>query len=533
MLSPMPFDAVSLFLASAGRFGDRTAICQDGAITTYSELLDRAGRLAGGLGALGIESGDRVVLLLPNGARFVEVWWAILCCGAVVVPLNPSTTSEELRFYIDNCGAGCVITDTEHLSSVEALFAGTATRRVATIVCVDAASEGIENYEALIARSRPSVGRAAQALGRPCAIYYTAGSTGRPKGVVRSHLSVAWGLAMLARRLSHSDVLLARAPMAHTGGSLTGPFAVLIAGGTLVIASRSDPDTLLGLVQQHRVSRLYLHPVLSAKGLFASMDRTPFDLSSLRCLHWTAGSLPEAIRSEIFRRFPGLPLEVTYGMTEVSNIATYDCDATSARPSNCVGFPWPGSEIGILGADGAYLPPGAGEGEVVVRSPTAMSGYWDAPDLTATAMRGGWLHTGDLGRLGEDGELYLTGRIKDVIKTAGMTVYPAEVEHALAAHSDVLEAVVFGAPHPHWEEAVTAVVALRAGSFVSEAELIEYCRRHLSGYKLPKQVFFVDALPRNGSNKIDKRALVVQYAGLVAAGVQFVPLNQGVWSDEL
>ncbi len=515
----MPFDAVSLFLASARRFGDKSAICQDAATTTYAQLLDRAGRLAGGLGALGIEPGDRVVLLLPNGVRFVEAWWAILWTGAVVVPLNPRTAYEELRFYIDNSGAGCVITDTEHLPSVEALCGATTTRRATVVVCVDAAREGAENYEALIARSRALVSHAAQALARPCAIYYTAGSTGRPKGVVRSHLSVAWGLAMLAQRLSRDDVLLARAPMAHTGGSLTGPFAVLIAGGTLVIPSRTDPDMLLGLVQRHRVSRLYLHPVLSAKGMFASMDRTPFDLSSLRCLHWTAGSLPEAIRSEIFRRFPGLPLEVTYGMTEVSNIATYDCDATSARPSNCVGFAWPGSEIGILGADGNHLPPGAGEGEVVVRSPTGMSGYWDAPDLTAVAMSGGWLHTGDLGRLGEDGALFLTGRIKDVIKTAGMTVHPAEVEHALAAHADVLEAVVFGAPHPHWEEAVTAVVALRAASVVSDAELIEYCRRHLSSYKLPKQVFFVDALPRNGSNKIDKRALVARYAGLAAAAV--------------
>jgi long-chain acyl-CoA synthetase len=518
VLSPTAFDAVSLVLASAGRFGERAAICEDASVTTYSQLLDRTGRMAGGLGELGVEAGDRVVLLLPNGARFVEAWWAVLWSGAVVVPLNPRTAHEELRFYIDNCGAACVITDTEHLSSVEELLAARTTRGAKAIVCVDAAREGVENYEALIARNRPPASRSAQALADPCAIYYTAGSTGRPKGVVRSHLSVAWGLAMLAQRLSPEDVLLARAPMAHTGGSLTGPFAVLAAGGTLVIPSRTDPDTLR-LVQQHRVSRLYLHPVLSAKGVFASMDRTPYDLSSLRCLHWTAGFLPEGIRSEIFRRFPGLPLEVTYGMTEVSNIATYECDATSAQPPNCVGFAWPGSAIGIVGADGNHLPPGAGEGEIVVRSPTGMSGYWDAPDLTAVALRNGWLHTGDLGRLGEDGALFLTGRIKDVIKTAGMTVHPAEVEHALAAHPDVLEAAVFGAPHPHWEEAVTAVVALRAGSRVSETELIDCCRRLLSAYKLPKQVYFVEALPRNGSYKIDKRALVARYAGLAAACV--------------
>lgn len=515
MPSPELFDAVSLFHASARRFGSKAAICHDAATTTYAQLLERAGRLAAGLAALGIGPGDRVVLLLPNGARFVEAWWGLLWAGAVVVPLNPRTAYEEFHFYVDNSGAGCVITDAEHLPVVEALRAASSGRAM-TVVCVDPQGEGTENYEALIARSRPPGLYSPGELSRPSAIYYTAGSTGRPKGVVRSHLSVAWGLAMLAQRLSSDDVLLGRAPMAHTGGSLTGPFAVLIAGGTLVIPTRTDPDVLLALVERHRVTRLYLHPVLSAKGLFAAMDRTAFDLGSLRRLHWTAGTLPEAIRSEIFRRFPELPLEVTYGMTEVSNIATYECDATRAQPSNCVGFAWPGSEIGILGEDGQPMPAG-GEGEVAVRSPTAMTGYWNAPDLTAIAMRGGWLHTGDLGRLGDDGALFLTGRIKDVIKTAGMTVHAAEVEHALAAHADVLDAAVFGLPHPHWEEAVIAVVARREASGLGEAELIDHCRRHLSSYKLPKHVFFVDALPRNGSNKVDKRALVARFAGMAAA----------------
>lgn len=514
VLTPPPFDAASLFIASAHRFGDKVAIRQDAATTTYAQLLDRIGRLAAGLAALGVGPGDRVVLLLPNGARFVEAWWAIIRAGAVVVPLNPRTAYEELHFYVDNSGAHCMVTDAEHLPVVRRLSAA------ASIVCIGESGAGTEEYEHLIAEHPAAEEYEPGDLRRPCAIYYTAGSTGRPKGVVRSHLSVAWGLAMLAQRLAPDDVLLGRAPMAHTGGSLTGPFAVLVAGGTLVIPSRTDPDALLGLVEKHRVTRLYLHPVLSAKGMFAAMDRTPFDLGSIRRLHWTAGSLPEAIRGEIFRRFPGLPLEVTYGMTEVSNIATYDCDAGMTRPSNCVGFAWPGSAIGILGDGGRFEPAGGGEGEVVTRSPTGMSGYWNAPDLTAVAMRGGWIHTGDIGRLGEDGALYLTGRLKDVIKTAGMTVHAAEVEHALAAHAEVIDAAVFGLPHPHWEEAVTAVVARQPASRLSEAELLEHCRNHLSSYKLPKQIHFIDALPRNGSNKVDKRALLERFAPPAASAVQ-------------
>ncbi len=511
MLTPQPFDAVSLFVASTHRFGAKPAVVQDEATTNYAQLLERTGRLAMGLAALGVGPGDRVVVLLPNGVRFIEAWWAILWAGAVVVPLNPRTAYEELHFYIENSGARCAITDAEHLPAVKALCSHT------TVVCAGPAEDGIEDYEALVARGSAPQAYAPGDLDRPCAIYYTAGSTGRPKGVVRSHLSVTWGLAMLAQRLSPEDVLLSRAPMAHTGGSLTGPFAVLVAGGTLVIPARTDPDSLLRLVERHCVTHLYLHPVLSAKGMFAAMDRASYDLGSLRRLHWTAGSLPEAIRGEIFRRFPRLPLEVTYGMTEVSNIATYECDGSTTRATNCVGHAWPGSRIGILSADGRMEPDGGGEGEVVVRSPTGMSGYWNAPELTELAIRGGWLHTGDIGRLGEDGALYLTGRLKDVIKTAGMTVHAAEVEHAIAAHADVLDAAVFGVPHPHWEEAVTAVVALREGSALDEAGLVEFCRRHLSSYKLPKQVHFVAALPRNGSNKVDKRALVAHYTRTAGA----------------
>ena len=511
MQAQTSFDAASLLVASAGRRGNKVAIRSGDESLTYANLLDRTTRLAAGLRSLGVATGDRVALLLPNGARFVEAWWAIIMAGAVVVPVNPRTAREELRFYLEDSGAGCVVVDAAHLETVRALGASASTRQQ-KIVCLDSAVSGVENYEALIARSPASEERPVRTVMHPCAIYYTAGSTGRPKGVVRSHLSVAWGLAMLAQRLSADDVLLGRAPMAHTGGSLTGPFAVLIAGGTLIIPGQTDANALLELVKRHHVTRFYLHPVLNAKAIFAAIDRGSFDLSSLRRLQWTAGFLPEAIRAEIFRRFPGLPLEVTYGMTEVSNIATYECDEASALPSNCVGYAWPGSEVALLGDSGEFLPSGADEGEVVVRSPTAMSGYWNAPELTAAAMHDGWIRTGDLGRVGADGALFLTGRIKDVIKTAGMTVHAAEIEHALAAHAEVVDAAAFALPHPHWEEAVTAVVARRAASSLSEADLIEHCRAHLNSYKLPKRIFFLSELPRNASNKVDKRALIAKFA---------------------
>lgn len=514
MTAPASFDAAALFAAGARRFASRIAVRSADAALTYTRLLERALRLAGAIASLGVGAGDRVALLLPNGAHFVEAWWGIVCAGAVVVPVNPRAAREELRFILEDSGAACVIVDAGHLALVASLAAATPGR---TLVCVGTPAHGARDYEDLLAQASAAGPRPLRDPAAPCAIYYTAGSTGRPKGVVRSQLSVAWGLAMLAQRLAIDDVMLARAPMSHTGGSLTGPFALLFAGGTLVIPERTDADALVALVQRHRVTRLYLHPVLAAKALFAALDRTGARLDSLRRLHWTAGFLPEAVRAEIFRRFPGLPLEVTYGMTEVSNIATYECNPSQAHASNCVGFPWPGSEVAVLDANGERLPPQGGEGEIVVRSPTAMSGYWNAPELSAEAMRDGWLHTGDLGSLGADGALFLTGRRKDVIKSAGMSVHAAEVEHALAAHADIVDAAVFGLPDPHWEEAVTAVVARRAASQVGEAELLEHCRAHLSGYKLPKRIHFLAELPRNASNKIDKRALAARFAAGAAA----------------
>jgi len=509
MLPALPFDAASLLGASARRWPHKVALRHEGTSLRYGELHDRVRRLADSLRALGIGRGDRVVVLMPNGARFVESWWAVISTGAIVVPVNHRCASEELHATIGDCSPRCIIADGGRFAAIEPLCRLPEMQGV-LLVCADARREGAKHYEDLIARGAAGA-HEPQELSAPCAIYYTAGTTGRSKGVVRSHLSVAWGLAMIAQRMFSDDVLLARAPMAHAGGSLTGPFAVLLAGGTLVIPERTDAQSLLGAVQQHRVSRCYVHPVLSAKAMMSALDEGGFDLGSLRLLQWTAGPLPQAIRGELFRRFPELPLEVTYGMSEVSNIASYLCDATQAKTANCVGYAWPGSEIGILAPSGELMPPGGGDGEVLVRSPTAMSGYWNSPELTATVTRDGWLHTGDIGRLDEDGALFLTGRIKEAINSAGMTVHASEVEHALAAHAEVADAAVFGLPHPQWEEAVTAVVARRAASALSESALLEHCRGLLSNYKLPKRIIFVSELPRNASNKIDKRALRERY----------------------
>ncbi|MFG5407430.1 AMP-binding protein [Piscinibacter sakaiensis] len=389
-------------------------------------------------------------------------------------------------------------------------------------------ANGTEFIECWLRAAPPLEQRPAMALGEPCAMYFTAGSTGEPKGVLRSHQSVVWGLSMLARRLEPDDVLVARAPMGHTGGSLTGPFAVLLAGGTLVIPDGSDVDRILDTVERFDATRLYVHPTAFAKALLQSLAARPRALPSLRGLQWTAGALPEPVRDALRQRFPHLPLEVTYGMTEASNLATYchaplqaqpATDASAAKASNCVGFPLLGGEFRIVGPDGARLGAHA-EGEIQVRTATAFDGYWqDAAATRAAVTDDGWLRTGDVGFLDDEGALHLSGRQREIIKTGGLAVHPAEVEQALAEHGAVADAVVFGRPDPDWDEAVVAAVSLHAGTApgsVSPRDLVRHCRDRLAGYKVPKELHLLPEIPRNASGKADKRGVAALLAAQAA-----------------
>jgi len=277
MLPALPFDVASLLAVSARRWPDRFALRSDSAAMRYGELQNRVSRLADSLRAQGIAPGDRVVVLMPNGMRFVESWWAVISTGAIVVPVNHRCAVEELHYFIEDCSPRCIIADAARFAAVDSLCR-LPQLEGSLLVCVDGVRAGAHSYEDLIAHGRTGSAHAPRDLSEPCAIYYTAGTTGRSKGVVRSHLSVAWGLAMIAQHMSRDDVLLARAPMAHAGGSLTGPFAVLLAGGTLVIPDRTEPEALLGAVEAYKVSRCYVHPVLSAKALIAALGGHKPDL---------------------------------------------------------------------------------------------------------------------------------------------------------------------------------------------------------------------------------------------------------------
>jgi fatty-acyl-CoA synthase len=517
---PRHIDAARLFETAARRFNERVALVAPEGCYSYGALLERTGRLAAALHSLGVRQGDSVALMLPTSASFVEAWWGVVRSGAIVVPTSHKATAEDLLACMSLIGARAL------------LIAGAGFERHAALlrerlpelrlIGLDMpASAGLLDYEALLASAEPVREAAPVRLDAPCAMYFTAGSTGKPKAVIRSHQSVVWGLSMLARRLDPSEVLLARAPMAHTGGSLTGPFAVLIAGGRLVLPEALTPASILNSVTEHRVTALYVHPTVFAKGMLAELESRPVDLSSLRRLQWTAGPLPESVRSALFARFPELPLEVTFGMTEASNIACFEYQPNARdrlSASNCVGYPLPGAEIRIVDRNGESVAVGQ-EGHIETRAPTAFDGYWRDPEATAAAVSlDGWLRTGDVGYFDETGALHLAGRSREIIKSGGMTVHPAEVEQALARHPLVDDVVVFGLPDVDWDEAVVAAVALRNDETVQSREtLLLHCRTHLAHFKIPKAIHLVPALPRNASGKVDKPRLLAMLADTPSA----------------
>ena len=499
-------NAAELLRRAAERQPGKAAIVWEDGRLTYAQLLRRVDRLSHALAALRTAKGDRVAILFHNGPQFIESWWAAVQLGAVAVPLSTRALAAELQATIADAQAAAVIAGAEFLPAIAELRRELPSVR-AVIGAAEAPPSGVFSYEDLLEGEPLPSPRVELDLADPCAIYYTAGTTGASKGAVRSHLSVTWGLGVLAARIRHDEVYLARAPMYHTGGSLTGPFAALAAGATLVSLRSFDAAALLDTVQHERVTRLYLHPTLVANALFAEMDRGSYDLSSVRCLQWTAGPLPETTRAAILERFPGSPLETTYGMTEVSSIATYEYPGSGRiEAADCVGHGPPGSQLGIADEAGQPLPPGQ-TGEIVVRSPTAMSGYWRDPAATAQVLVDGWLHTGDLGWLDERGLLHLAGRQKDAIVTGGETVHAAEIESVLAGLPGLAEVAVIGLPDPTWGEAVTAVVV----GALPESEVTTACRAALPGYKCPKRVIFAEALPRNAIGKVVKRELVARY----------------------
>lgn len=472
---------------------DRPAVVCADLELTYAQMWDRCRHLAGGLLGLGLRPGDRVAVVGPNSHRYLEIYQAVPGAGLVIVPLNHRHTAAELRYALEDSGA-------------RVLFSGLGDERVGAGVehMIDLG----EGYERLLQDASPADFPTDLSDDSLAGIFYTGGTTGAAKGVMLTHRNlVANTFHMLACQPFDRDTRwLIAAPLFHAAGSIA-VMATVWNGGVQIVLPAFDASRALDLIEAGGATHTLVVPTMLAALSDEQLTR-PRDVSSLRRISHGASPAATATLRRAAAAFPGAELIHIYGTTETAPIATHlpheELLLDTPRARSC-GHPALGVEVRVVDSDGIPVP--AGEvGEVVIRGPNVMAGYWRNPDATAAALAGGWYHSGDLGYMDEHAYIYLVDRAKDMIVTGGENVYSIEVEDVLQRHPAVGEAAVFGVPDPRWGEAVHGIVVPRAA--VSEEELISHCRGAIAGYKVPKRIEFREApLPKSGAGKVLKREL--------------------------
>ena len=502
---------------------ERAALVHDGGTLTYAGLADRANRLANALAAHGVGPGDRVAVMDVNTPVHFEAYFAAARLDAVYVPLNFRGHGEEVGYPLRHASPKAVIAGERYAPLIAALGAATAS---ASVLAVDggASPDGWRSYDALLAEGGADEMRFPEGSPDDTAVLlFTAGTTGQPKAVMLSHDSFT--SFMLANMEPPDPDLEERTlltlPLYHIAG-LQAALAGVFGGRTVVLQRQFEPREWMALVEQHRVERALIVPTM-LKQLLDHPEFPARDLSSLRVLTYGGAPMPPPVIERAVAAMPGVQFINAFGQTETgSTIAMVppedhvldgppDVVEKRRRHLRSIGRPLPDVEVRIVGEDGHELAAGE-QGEIAARGPRLMRGYWGQPEATAQAVHGGWLFTGDLGYMDEDGYIYLTGRARDFIKRGGEMVAPEEVEQLLHACPGVEECAVIGVPDETWGERVMAVVVPTPGAEPSEDSLLDACHA-LARFKRPEQVAFVQELPRNALGKVLKNDLRARFGG--------------------
>jgi len=487
-----------------------------GRLDAPASLFDRAARIAGALRSMGVAPGDRVAVLSTNSDDYLTLYLAIPWAGAVLAPLNNRWTPVENAFAIDDCEPRVLFVSADLAKANAAVLAERADRL--TLVMLGDAEDGAANgaipmTDMLKHDPAEDAGRCGDDL---LAIFYTGGTTGRSKGVMLSHAGFVGNCRTMrdVGLFPQGCRALIVAPLFHLAAAAAMTMAML-AGGTAVIARGFDPVGTLDLIADEGVTDALLVPTM----IQMLLDAPGFDaakLSRVRTIMYGASPMPEATLDRIMAAVPHIEFYQAYGMTEVSCTATllppeyHKGDHRAAGRHRGAGLPIATTELMI--ADDQGRPVSAGEiGEILVRGPCVMLGYWNQPELTAETLRDGWMHTGDGGRVDEQGLLYVADRLKDMIVSGGENIYSAEVEGALSLHPDVAQVAVIAVPDDRWGERVHAVIVARPGAAVNEAALVAHCRERIAGYKCPRSIEFRTALPLSAAGKIVKAELRAKY----------------------
>jgi len=506
---------------NAARRPDAVAVSFGARRLTYAALDERACRLANGLAALGVGRGDRVAALLHNCTPFVEALFATAKLGAVFVPINFRLVAREVGALLDACGPKVLLAGEGFADLLTALEARPNFPRhriwVDDRLPVDPSPDRGHPYEAWLATQRADETDEVVLPGAVQMLLHSSGTTGLPKGIIYTHATtLASSMAKIIDfGLTAKDAVVVFGPLFHAGPLMDLAMPLLLRGGRLALgASRQfDPAKLLATVAAERGTTIQIYPTMLRRLLNEVEDVTAYDLSSLRLIitGGEAASLP-VIRG-VHERFPGIAFVNNYGTTEAGPITTLLAPEDSLRKIGSVGKEAFGMEVRIADPKGQLLPPGQ-VGEILVRGPFVCRGYWNRPELTAESSRNGWWHTGDLAWRDDEGFIYISGRIKDMIKSGAENIFPIELEQVIATLPGVVEVGVIGVPDEQWGETVAAFVVQASGAALDAARVIAHCRENLAGYKKPRHVLFVESLPRGTTNKVDKNALRARFAEL-------------------
>jgi fatty-acyl-CoA synthase len=521
-----------LLWRSAQRVPAKTALVWRDRRHSYAELDDAVNRTANALAARGIGKGDRVALLSHNNHAFVVLVFAAARLGAILVPVNFMLKAGEVAYILGHSGAIAFVVEDAlvpvaqqalELISEEgrqAASTGQQTGDAGPLVRLkavipdrgDPVPAGWENVEDWIGGPDARRPETAVSDDEPLQLLYTSGTESRPKGAALSsrNLVAQYVSCIVDGEMRGDDIEVHALPLFHCAQLHCFLSPGLYLGATNILLPGADPATLLAAIEAERATKLFCPPTVWI-ALLRHPDFDRRDLSSLRKGYYGASIMPMEVVRELSERLPDMRLFNFYGQTEMSPVATVLKPEDQLRKLGSAGRACINVETRIVDDDDRPVPPGT-VGEIVHRGPHIMLGYWNDPDRTAEAFRGGWFHSGDLGVVDDEGYLRVVDRKKDMIKTGGENVASREVEEVLYQHPAVAEAAVFGTPHPEWIEAVTAAIVCRAGASVTGDELIAHCRERMAGFKTPKRIVFVEALPKNASGKILKRELRQQLA---------------------
>ncbi|MBI5591645.1 MAG: long-chain-fatty-acid--CoA ligase [Deltaproteobacteria bacterium] len=485
---------------------DKTAIVFENRRITFKELDERVNRLANAFIGLGCKKGDRLAILSENTHKYMEVYFAAAKAGMSVTPLNFRLSDTELAYIVNDSESVLFLAGDGYEGRSKTIKSQL--KHINNYISLDNHAESHLFYEDILRESSVDEPKVPVNENDMAILMYTGGTTGLPKGVMLSHrniLSAMYGL-IISFTITRHDTECFILPLFHI--SLWPVLCVLMVGGTAVIIRRPDLQTLLQAIQKEKCTHIVLVPTL-LNWILDLSNIDEFDLTSLRLITYAGSPMPAEILKKCISKFGNIFAQ-GYGLTEAAPLVTtlhsedHFFDGPKAKLLMSVGKE--GATVNVRVVDENDQPVNPGQvGEIVARGENIMMGYWKNPDLTTQALRGGWLHTGDLGTLDEEGYIYLVDRKADMIVTGGENVYPKETEDILYSHPAVFECAVVSAPDAKWGERVQAVVVLKNGCHVTEEEMITYCKQRLAGYKCPKKIDFWDDLPKTTVGKIKRK----------------------------